>query len=582
MAQVAVSWELIAGGKQYPIYEMDPEKYPKAIGKANSWFQPLGPEPGRGWVLMARGDVLTILGLGSEQQKKLHLHLKETPVDGETEAADEEIVGVMIWRAGSVHEQGDTTDPNMLMLVELVDVTWLAEQGSIIGKSFNVRNPAPTGTDDADYFYSDTINSGSPYTYDSLCKAIWDGESTSDTNMSLQSLMQTEDNELEWPGLGSPNSVSGNPNDYTFPGVNRWQALHTILLHLFLSTARNPFTGEFRIVELGANQEGLEDAEEQAVNDGRLTYDSNPMLNYNLINPNLPAIYLNRNIADYGSPTDDSEFSGSNNSLITSSIQYWLAEVYNDAGGPVRNHDYPDVYGTTKQGSGYLQTITWDDLPGYYTDDETATIPGTGTKPMDRAGHLAAGLIQALEADSGRRIFSGFLPNMLPGEQIKAVWWRDFGDGFYTETLKYYGLPKRLVGPTGELSMDKQHEWGLGENLAPPDLARSGIRQTPRMCQLVTSNGDGTGVVGDQTVWVIDSSGVGSGYGVLGAVYLGRLSGAKSDTVTPESGDPYTLDAPLFTICSIGGLTCQTVVTSVSGGGVTTTTKNIPAGPMCS
>lgn len=576
MAVVAVSWSLIADDKTYPIYVADPEKYPRAAGKANSWFQPIGPEPGRGWVLMARGDVLEILDLDSDTQKDLHLRITESSLDGETEGADEEIVGVMIWRATSVLGQGSPDDDQMLMLVELVGPEWLVEQGSVIAKAFNVRNAAAGGSDDADFYFTDTIDDDSPYSYDSLCQAIWDGEATDDQDQSLQKIMQTEDSECEWPGLGDPYSVVGNPNDYIFPGVNRWQALHVVLNHLFLSTARNPFTGEFSIAELGAEQEDLDDAEQEYEQEGRLIYDSMPQLNYILVNPGLASVAFNRNVSAYGDASDD-EWDGT---LVTQAVQVNITQV-DDDGNVTQWGGTGDVeYGKSKQGGGFLYTTVYDDLPGFYNTDDTATIDGAATNYQDRTGHLNSALIQALEADCGRRVYSGFCSKLLPGEQIKAVWFRDWGDGFFTETLKYYGLPKRLVGPTGELSLDKQHEWGLGENLAPPDIGRPGIRTIPRMLQIVSSNGDsyGTGSCNGGSCWV---QSVGGG-NVAAGTYLGRLSGGKSGTYVDGDGDTQTLNGPIFTVCPLGGLTCTTVVTSVGGAGISTTTKNVPAGGPCS
>lgn len=186
--------------------------YGDAYRKANSYRCPVGPWPGRAFVLMHRVD--------AEAAAAATTHtLKMTCNRAELEIPD------LYWVGD--HRIGKRTDALGVYLVELADKRILAARWSDTGDYVaNLRGGARDYTD--------------PY-------VAGDGETWQDVITSL------------WPSTlyGSaptlPYTPTGDP-EVQFHGVNAWFAMHAVLDAIGCTTAFNPLDGTFSIVRRGEAQ----------------------------------------------------------------------------------------------------------------------------------------------------------------------------------------------------------------------------------------------------------------------------------------------------------------------------------------
>ncbi len=156
-------------------------------GKANSYRNPLGCKPGRGWILLLRGD-LDALGLDTKSSLVF---------SGDQNKASITLKNLLAVKAGVICP-GQRGDEDGACWVEIADRRRLL-QAIPIDKAYNVR-AAPGSSS----YYSATLNSGSPWTWTTMVTDIWGVVGTGAAQLGA------------FPGL--PFTPDGTPEGWSFYG----------------------------------------------------------------------------------------------------------------------------------------------------------------------------------------------------------------------------------------------------------------------------------------------------------------------------------------------------------------------------
>lgn len=215
---------------KYPLYDARSAREERArfrrdeipeLSLANGLYVPAGRYPTRGWILLARTDY-----------DKLDRYSTSLELEcGDPRVADNvsTLKNLAIVQAQCV-TRGIVADKNALYLVELTDGRGILCNQWFqfpITAAYNIRAlPYP------DKFYDDTMNSGSPWTWETMLQDMW---------LEMTAFLGT------WPGLPSDYTPHGTPEGWWFSGVPAWIALCDVLDHLGLTVAcdltlDNPYT----------------------------------------------------------------------------------------------------------------------------------------------------------------------------------------------------------------------------------------------------------------------------------------------------------------------------------------------------
>lgn len=183
-------------------------------GIANAMRVPHGMTAGQGWLLMRRGeadslDIDTQYDLVFSGISKL-ITLKN-----------------LCFVKYVVITPGVRGDDNAHTLVEIRDRRWRYLHYTI-DSAYNVRFGAG-----ANEYYTETEDSGSPWTWDRMVENIWNNINGLPT----------------WPGL--PFTPHGTPEGWFFYGENAWDALTCVLNRLTCTLKLDPFTDAITIVQIG-------------------------------------------------------------------------------------------------------------------------------------------------------------------------------------------------------------------------------------------------------------------------------------------------------------------------------------------
>lgn len=189
-------------------------QYPLAVRKANSYWCPVGPWPGRAYVLMRREDVVAI-----KAANNVH-----TLVMGPLTVPD------LYWVSARRVFPGGSADPKSAYLVELAD-------RRIDPVKFTPQMILDAGT-------TQTVNY--PSDYAPTAGATW------------QDLVSRLSQAIS-PGAGFddtlPYTPTGVPDNLSFAGGrDAWDTFHRVLHHLSCTTAFNPIASTWSVVSLGAAQ----------------------------------------------------------------------------------------------------------------------------------------------------------------------------------------------------------------------------------------------------------------------------------------------------------------------------------------
>lgn len=219
------------------------------LGKPNSMRVGLR-DPGQGWLLMARGDIATLLAGGTNA-----FDLTFTSPGGQQTFKNLCIVNA---RAIMPSSRGN---PGIPYLVEISDRRYVY-QDIAIDKAYNLASPLDGS------LYAATKNSGSAWTWDQIAQDLWNA-----VGASLLGTYTTGG-----PPSGTlPFLPNGTPGPFNFYGGNAWLALRSFLDRLGCALKLDPTTDTFSIVQLG-DPDAVETAAEA-------TWDSNRLWDDDTIEP---------------------------------------------------------------------------------------------------------------------------------------------------------------------------------------------------------------------------------------------------------------------------------------------------------
>ncbi len=322
--------------------------------------------------------------------------------------------------------KGGPEDDNSVHMVKFADRRILAERMTDSDlKAYNIRSYANkqaylTGT------YK--IDVTTPWTWQTLFDDLWG----------------------ELPSFGSaptlPYTPDGTPENFRFIGVNAWDAIHEILTKIGCTTAYDPIGNTFTVVRLGSVQ--------AFTAQDFILYDASPIESDVTSIPEKIRVYAHTYYQSYGQERDTEL--ATNWSLAPAAF----TDVATSVSGAVA--------GTLVQ--------LWDDLPRVL--DEDNSLDNTAAI-ASRAAEVAANWVQDQQTERKHRTYQG-IGTALPGSQIKAVLWRQWGDGTKTELSNHPGLPGPFTG-----DMTPPATGAVQDNLRGPDLARKSYPNYPRLPNIV-------------------------------------------------------------------------------------------------
>lgn len=391
------------GGKTVIRLDGDRWRYARERG-ANGFVTQVGPEPGRGAVVMLRSEV-----------DAMDLNLTKTLVWTGTGIA----TGGNLPGAKKTHTlaglyvvndpirldpSGDDND-DAPYLVEFTDKRWHLSKFSAINKAYNLRKP-PHGVHTnllvAGRFYSTSLSGGTTlWTWSTLTEDIW-------TTIGTTLLGA-------WPTL--PYTPLGTPEDLRFFGVNAWEALHHVLCQIGCTTSLNPITGDFSIVRLGATQTNLAARE--------LSYRRREMHNLDA----LSAV----------------------STRVPETIRVFF--MYRDERQPnnwaLAPYSVDKTTGVTGAVAGTVLPL-WSYIPARY--DASSGLQSSAD--LDSlAGEIKDNWLSTYNTVRQRKVYMGIVADVLPGSQVRGVEWRDGGDGWRTTTIRR----PEVAGDKPPAAMERLH-----------------------------------------------------------------------------------------------------------------------------
>jgi len=469
---------------------------------ANSYWCPLGPAPGRAWVLMLRRDLDAVLAKPSSY----HELVLETRGDAPTVRLA--FPKLLVEKSRRLLP-GKSADPDALYLVELADKRILVDRFSDTGGlAFNVRSYAQ-----AQSYLSESAG----HTWASAVAVVWN----------------TMSNVLgAFPGLPAGYAPDGQPENVRFTGVNAWHALNHLLAQIGCTVAYDPVADSFSIVRLGSTQPSVPDAWAGA----DTLLDADPLDTAASGFPATIRVYFHSHNQSYGQESDTEP---SNNWSI----------VGHSASVDVPTNIAGAVPGTV--------LVLWDTLPRLLDEDNA---PANSAALTARAAERAANWIADRQTSGERRLMVlARLVDVRPGAQVKAVLWRAWGPnrgGTATEIVTHPGLPVRVMGGSTALAGIAWHECEpAAESFLPPDLARHSYPNYPRLPNIVQVD-DGSSPPGES----VSPNGAGLFSGKVRRWVAGSLTTLESCWIRPvdlesgESPDPANVVSLRQLDCYLGRL----------------------------
>lgn len=385
----------------------------KAVGRANSYWCPVGPLPGRAWVLLSRKDVDAV-----KDQATHTLKFGDTSF------------GPLYWVKATRLFMGGEGATAAAYLVELADRRFTFERSSIAAQ-YNVRHHAPPATSGVNRYMETSLDSSALWTWQTMLADMWSNLPGGGTAPTL------------------PYTPHGNPENWHFLGVNAWQAIHEVLHKLLCTTAYDPIGNTLSFVRLGAAQNTTTPA------NSRLLYSAEP-IETDVDIPATVRVNFQTHYLNYGQERDTERTTN----WMTDAAAYFVNQATSVSGAV----------------SGTILPL-WDDLIAEFGISNTVT---NATALSDRAAEIKNNLVQDWQTPQRLRHWQGIANDLLPGERIKAVLWRNYGDGTLTESVEHPGLPKHFDGVMSEERFD-----AVAEHLAPPDFGRATTPNYPRLTNIV-------------------------------------------------------------------------------------------------
>lgn len=357
-------------------------------GRANGYTCPRGKEPGVAWILMLREDADEL-----DMNESGNLIWREVEINGETGAIIREVATKTFRSLYQVRRLAMNLiyegDPEACYLLELADKRKILAM-SVANKKYNVRMPAPSATTGVNLYYSESLNAGSLWTWQTLLSDLW---------ALLPSIAGTA------PTL--PYSPDGNPEGWKFYGVSAWDAIHEVLDVIGCTTTYDPFTGDFAYVRHSDEQSDLGAIPNLA---SALSYDYDPAGSEAAHIPETIRVFFHRKDREAGIELDTPR-TGSFSMATPYSV-----DVATSVAGAI---------------TGTVAAI-WNDLPALY---DTSGALENGAALTTRANEAAANYLAKLrvEAAPTSRTYDGVHDDVLTGSEINEVAWADYGRGWETK-----------------------------------------------------------------------------------------------------------------------------------------------------
>lgn len=363
--------------------------------KANSVTCNVGQEPGSAWLLLPRvnGDALGANAYHS--------------IAWEHENGTTTFPGWVLHRAVLQGLDGDSYAPYLCEFRDKRQVLKL----SCIDAAYNVRRPSPCGDSTGEGYFEDTLNTGTPYTWQQMFAAVW-GNLPAAVAGSAPTLAYV------------PTEA---PENWSFHGISAWDAVGQVLEFLQSRIVLNPLTGVFTVARLGAEQTGLTAA---------------------------LAALTHLRMQDWGPRSD------LNLSIAPATVRFFFPKRFHSCGqwydDYVDGGPLVDEFHTIDKTTGLTGAQTGTVLP--YHVEIVAEIEDDGSTVANATalGALADDLVAKLAdrfnraTERGGWQYSGIVTSALPGSEIHTVVWRDFGDdtGCVTELRRDPGLgvPEKREG----------------------------------------------------------------------------------------------------------------------------------------
>lgn len=404
------------------------------LGRANSFRCTLGPEPGRGWVLLLRRD-LDDLDLDGLHDLVFF--------DGVTRVTAKDLV---IAEPPVCVTPGVQGDAKSAYLVELADVRHFAANryyAQPLDRAYNVRAPAAPQT-----YYADTLNAGTAWTWQTLLDHIWGYIDVSQLGVA--------------PAL--PFAPNGTPENFRFHGVPAWAAFNEVLNRLGcafkLDPTKSASSGRSALVQLGATDAKLAQAQKDRAR--RLVWDPYPLTIQRGRRPAGVVVYFPLRRTDYG----------------TEKATGWAAGQQ-DSTSPLHAITVFDPDSTKGVQAASLAAL-FDDLPALVNFANAVTNTAALTA---RANERAADYYRMFHT-GGQPLqarYAGFHQDagFLPGPQVTGIAWLDTGGGtaaprggWITEIARWPMLPRIEEGGGWKLEPWPGPGSDVAQQLRTPDLGR--------------------------------------------------------------------------------------------------------------
>lgn len=556
MAVIQTEWTIRDANtnKTYRIINADYNQYPLARGKANSFCATLGLEYNRGFVLMKYGDIKEIVDYANgylEDRVNMHLTISATGMPAGTGTVT--IKGLSV--KSCISADSGYLSADSAMLVEIVDHGWLM-------KKF-----------DCDFSVSDN---GSVY---NKRQSLWSNPGSSFTPDSYETSIQgfwysyVPGNGGQYPTL--PITPSGVYENVYYAGGNAYEQLCYMLSPLWCCPKKDidknineVYECDWSIVKLGETQSGLSSLEDQYRNAGLIKYESGELIDWASNFPGRLNVYsraANINGCDLsvcenypsGSAFNillvNRESAASASSKHGRSLSSYNISAFNT--GPAMMK-YPSSVPNTTAGGWSISFGNWcNELTNYAVEANCNPLPS----------HV---------------VYAGIVPDILPGSEVKATLWRNYGDGTCTEIIKYPGWPKSIwtadgtIAPMPLLQSNSTNGFDIRRQL-PAEIAMGFANGKNKETQVLTvgattgSFATSYGTLDHQSFGDESSGGnvvlnsIDGKYLPVGKHVIGRFAGFRD-----VGGVTY----PEYRVADALGQTNATVVTTVALGGV------IPAG----
>lgn len=403
---------------------------PATFARANSVLMTLGPQYGRGWLLMLRRDL--------DRLDKEALHsLTVTDPNGKGSMT---VDGWLMLFSRRLFP-GKDNDPDSLHLLEIADGRWRAGgnpglYAHAVNKQFNIHGPDCGLPDTDEDYYDDTLNASTRWTWAGMVNYLW-------TQLAKQL--------GPYPGL--PTSPHHYPEGWSFAGVSCYAALTEVLDRLCYALAPNA-DGGFRIVRIGDPDQATAKILQHAESDNRKLDDTESREGIRGRMPEGADIYFHVRYKNYGEEETTTRATGVGGQWQGKPAH--VVSVDNPYGGGEENVRQP----------------IWDDMPAVYSSLTANITAASSTLVTARAAERAADYFRALKnCPRSHKIFSGIV-DVLPGSTIKGVAWRqviapDAEGGTVTEIVQH---PARRLRISEDARFTPERDSGSSTSVRAPDF----------------------------------------------------------------------------------------------------------------